>query len=148
MALVAVGVCGRLGLASVVFERLDRTPPPLPPAAPPNVHRSLSFRANEAIVSDTLTPGQIATYQFSGQKGQTLTVNLEGSGLEMTLDYEDDKPIDSTAAAITNGYWRGTLPATGTYFVYLKTIAGEGDRPYRLALTLAEPPPRCPPCPA
>jgi hypothetical protein len=68
-----------------------------------------------------------------------MTTSLTGSGLQMTLNFEDQKPIDSKAKNISVGYWQGKLPASGAYFVVVKTTPGVSESNFSLDVQLENP---------
>jgi serine/threonine protein kinase len=120
-------------------------PTPAPTPVITNVNKALDLQNNQAKVSDKISADQTITYRLEGKKGQTLTAALSGSGLVMTLIYVDQKPIDNASKDLTIGYWQGKLPATGAYFVIIKTTGA--DTNYDLEVTLQDPvtPPPKPP---
>jgi serine/threonine protein kinase len=115
-----------------------------------NVTKTIEFadRSDKATVSDRLVVGQMVTYQLTAKKGQTMTVRLEGTGLQMTLNYEDLKPIDSTSSKVEIGYWRGKLPASGAYFILIQPQPGVNESSYNLEVQIESPPPPLPPIPS
>lgn len=90
-------------------------PTPAVPANPTSIVKDLNFASdpNNATVTDRIAPGQKIIYRFTAQKDQTMTASLTGANLEMTLLYEDQKPIDERSSKLTLGYWKGKLPASG-----------------------------------
>jgi serine/threonine protein kinase len=114
-------------------------PVPAPiPTTPTNINKGLDFQNNQTKVSDKITSEQTITYRLEGKKGQTLTAALSGSGLVMTLIYVDQKPIDNFSNNLTIGYWQGKLPATGAYFITIKTASGVTESTYELEVTLKD----------
>jgi len=114
-------------------------PVPAPiPTAPTNINKGLEFQNNQTKVSDKITSEQTITYRLEGKKGQTLTAALSGSGLVMTLIYVDQKPIDNFSNNLTIGYWQGKLPATGAYFITIKTASGVTESTYELEVILKD----------
>jgi len=111
-----------------------------------NVTKTIEFpsQSDRATVSDRLVSGQMVTYQLIAKKGQTMTVRLEGTGLQMTLNYEDLKAIDPASSKIDIGYWRGKLPASGTYFILIQPQPGITDSSYNLEVQIESPPPPLP----
>jgi hypothetical protein len=57
----------------------------------------------------------------------------------MSLDFEDQDPIDGTSSDVELGYWQGKLPATGAYFVTIQTVPGVSESSYSLDLRLEDP---------
>jgi serine/threonine-protein kinase len=158
--LVLISGIASWAIASVIFERAKPTPTPKAvennssPATPTNtptstprepsltnVNKSLNFTdPNRAAVNDKVAAGQSITYRFSAKKGQKMTASLTGSGLQMTLNFEDQKPIDSRSSNIQVGYWQGKLPASGAYFVVVKTTQGIPESNFNLEVQLEDAP--------
>ncbi len=132
ITLVLVSGIGAWALTSMFLKKSADPPPSLPisvaPIAPTKINKSLDIQNNQAKISDKISANQAITYRFEGKKGQTLTAALNGSGLVMTLIYVDQKPIDNLSSNLTIGYWRGKLPATGAYFITIKTTAKNTDK--------------------
>jgi serine/threonine protein kinase len=161
--LVLISGIASWAIASVIFERA-KPPTPAPravennsnssPTAPTNtptptpsepsltnVNKSLNFTdPNRAAVNDKVTGGQSITYRFNAKKGQKMTASLTGSGLQMTLNFEDQKPIDRRSKNIQVGYWQGKLPASGAYFVVIKTTQGVPESNFNLEVQLEDAP--------
>lgn len=126
-------------------------PPALPlPSTPSSIVKDLDFNSdpNNASVTDRIAPAQKIIYRFTAKKDQTMTASLTGADLEMTLLYEDQKPIDDRSSKLSLGYWQGKLPASGAYFVEI-TLLREDQKPQEFTLTidLVDPPPPDPPPP-
>ncbi len=141
VGLVVISGVASWAIASLVLNSLNPTivPPPIPtPLVPTNINRGLELQNNQGRVSDTIKADQTITYRVEGKKGQTLTAALSGSGLVMTLNYVDQKPIDNFSSNLTVGYWRGKLPATGAYFITIKTANGVTESNYELEVTLED----------
>lgn len=129
-------------IASIFLNSKVSTPvtTPIPtPLVLTNVNKSLELQNNQVKVSDKITSGQTVTYRLEGKKGQTLSVALNGTGLLMTLIYIDLKPIDNFSSDLSIGYWRGKLPATGAYFIIIKTASGLTESTYELEVNVEEP---------
>ncbi|AFY73432.1 serine/threonine protein kinase [Synechococcus sp. PCC 7502] len=142
IGLVVISGIGAWAIASLVLNYKDiprTTIVPPPPSIPTNINKGLDLQNNQAKVSDSITADQTITYRLDGKKGQTLTAALTGSGLVMTLIYVDQKPIDNYSSNLTIGYWRGKLPATGAYFIIIKTASGTTESNYDLEVQLEEP---------
>lgn len=99
----------------------------------------LSFREP---LERTLEAGEIDIYRFEGQAGDVVVINLTGSfdtyltladeaGLSLI---ENDDSIDSSNSSI--GPY--TLPADGTYFVYVRSYDSTAIGDYTLSLNRAE----------
>lgn len=159
--LVLISGIASWAIASAIFERskpstptpraVDNNSSPTAPAVTPpptpsepaltNVNKSLKFTdPNRAAVNDKVSVGQSITYRFNAKKGQKMTASLTGSGLQMTLNFEDQKPIDSRSSNIRVGYWQGKLPASGAYFVVVKTTQGVPESNFNLEIQLEDPP--------
>lgn len=138
-------------IASLIFNRptIEPTPTPTPtsetssptPTFTPaltNINKNLEFAAdgNSANATGKISADQTITYRLKARKGQKMTVSLTGSGLKMTLKYEDQKPIDNTSSDIDLGYWSGRLPATGAYFITISTTPGTTETNYTLDVQL------------
>ncbi|MFN3361243.1 MAG: protein kinase domain-containing protein [Pseudanabaenaceae cyanobacterium] len=154
------------GLASwVVFSLLSSRPqhnattappPPSTPTKPTSILKDLKFGdplnwsdPNKATVTDRINPGEKIIYRLTAKKGQVMTASLTGANLQMTLLYEDQKPIDDRSSDLTLGYWQGQLPASGAYFVEITLLENSTPQEFRLEVTLVnpEPPPPPPPTP-
>jgi serine/threonine-protein kinase len=158
--LVLISGIASWAIASVIFERSRPTEPvtkaidntsnqttvaPTPTTSEPsltNINKSLNFSPdpNRAAVNDKITTGQSVTYRLNGKKGQKMTASLTGPGLQMTLNFEDQKPIDSRASNIRVGYWQGKLPANGAYFIVVKTTPGVSESNFNLEVQLEDAP--------
>ncbi|WP_019498517.1 serine/threonine-protein kinase [Pseudanabaena sp. PCC 6802] len=160
--LVLISGIASWAIASAIFERskpstptpraIDNNSSPTTPAIAPtpttpsepsltNVNKSLNFNdPNRAAVTDKVSAGQSITYRFNAKKGQKMTASLTGSGLQMTLNFEDQKPIDSRSSNIRVGYWQGKLPASGAYFVVIKTTQGVPESNFNLEIQLEDAP--------
>ncbi len=129
-------------IASIFLNSKVNTPvtPTIPtPSVITNINKSLELQNNQVNINDKITSGQTVTYRLEGKKGQTLTAALNGTGLVMTLIYVDRKPIDNYSSDLTIGYWRGKLPATGAYFIIIKTTSGVTESTYDLEVNIEEP---------
>lgn len=124
-------------------------PTPAVPANPTSIVKDLNFASdpNNATVTDRIAPGQKIIYRFTAQKDQTMTASLTGANLEMTLLYEDQKPIDERSSKLTLGYWKGKLPASGAYFVEIRLLEGTESQEFSLGINLLSPAPPPPPEP-
>ncbi len=158
--LVLISGIASWAIASVIFDRSKpsqpvtsainnnssqpTTVPTSTPSEPAltNINKSLNFNAdsNRASINDKISSGQSITYRLNGKKGQKMTTSLTGSGLQMTLNFEDQKPIDSRADNIHVGYWQGKLPANGAYFVVVQTTPGVTESNFSLDVQLENPP--------
>jgi serine/threonine protein kinase len=127
-------------LKQLPFSGFNNPPTPPQPIVPINVTKTLEFPTgeNRTTVSDRVVSGQIVTYQLIAKKRQTMTVRLEGTGLQTTLNYEDLKPIDQTSSKVEIGYWRGKLPASGTYFILIQTLPGVAESNYNLEVQIED----------
>jgi serine/threonine protein kinase len=158
--LVLISGIASWAIASMIFDR-SKSSQPVPsannnnssqpttvPTSTPtepsltNINKSLNFSAdsNRAAINDKISAGQSITYRLNGKKGQKMTTSLTGPGLQMTLNFEDQKPIDSRANNISVGYWQGKLPASGAYFVVVKTTPGVSESSFSLDVQLENPP--------
>jgi serine/threonine protein kinase len=157
--LVLISGLASWAIASVIFDRTRPSQPattatnnntnqtttaPSPTPSEPsltNINKSLSFNAdtNRAAINDKISAGQSITYRLNGKKGQKMTTSLTGPGLQMTLNFEDQKPIDSRSKNISVGYWQGKLPASGAYFVVVKTTPGVSESNFSLDVQLENP---------
>ncbi len=145
IGVVLVSGVGTWAIASLVLNNNNPSNPPAVPTVNPttsvstNINRGLELQNNQTKVSDKITADQTITYRLEGKKGQTLTAALSGSGLVMSLIYIDQKPIDNLSTDLTIGYWRGKLPATGAYFIIIKTASGLAESTYDLEVNLEDP---------
>jgi serine/threonine-protein kinase len=158
--LVLISGIASWAIASVIFDRSKlsqpvpsannnnnssqtTTAPTRTPSEPSltNINKSLNFNTdtNRATINDKISAGQSVTYRLNGKKGQKMTTSLTGPGLQMTLNFEDQKPIDSRANNISVGYWQGKLPANGAYFVVIKTTPGVSESNFSLDVQLETP---------
>lgn len=121
----------------------------IPPAKQTSIVKDLDFTSdpNNATVKDRIAPGEKIIYRFTAQKDQTMTASLTGANLEMTLLYEDQKPIDDRSSNLTLGYWKGKLPASGAYFVEIRLLEATEPQEFTLDINLVSPPPPPPPEP-
>ncbi len=142
---VMTGIASWVGFS--LLNQRQATPSDAPaqplPAAPSSIVKDLDFASdpNNASVTDRVAPGQKIIYRFTAQKDQTMTASLTGADLEMTLLYEDQKPIDDRSSKLTLGYWQGKLPASGAYFVEITLLEGTAPQEFTLGINLVSPPP-------
>ncbi len=157
--LVMISGIASWAIASAIFDRSKPSQPPsrtinnnssqpttVPTSSPSessltNINKSLNFTndPNQAAINDKISAGQSITYRLNGKKGQKMIASLTGPGLQMTLNFEDQKTIDSRADNIRVGYWQGKLPATGAYFVVIKTTPGVSESNFNLEVQLENP---------
>lgn len=144
VGLVLISGVASWAIASMFLNPSNNTPTvPIvnpTPVSPTNITRGLELQNNQANVTDKITAEQTITYRLEGKKGQTLTAALNGSGLVMSLIYVDQKPIDNTSSNLNIGYWKGKLPATGAYFIIIKTASGVTESTFDLEVNLEDPP--------
>ena len=142
---VMTGIASWVGFS--LLNQRQAAPPDAPaqplPAPPSSIVKDLDFASdpNNASVTDRIAPGQKIIYRFTAQKDQTMTASLTGADLEMTLLYEDQKPIDDRSSKLTLGYWQGKLPASGAYFVEITLLEGTAPQEFTLGINLVSPPP-------
>jgi serine/threonine protein kinase len=143
VGLVLISGVGAWAIASMFLNNPNNPVPivtPTTPSLPTNITRGLELQNNQANVTDKITSEQTITYRLEGKKGQTLTAALNGSGLVMSLIYVDQKPIDNTSSNLNIGYWKGKLPATGAYFIIIKTASGVTEGTFDLEVNLEDAP--------
>ncbi len=136
IGLVLISGVASWAIASAFLNRNASTPINTASSTPvvTNINKALEFTAGSNITTanDKIIAGQTITYRLTAKKGQIMTASLTGSGLIMTLIYEDQKPIDSRSANLDIGYWQGKLPATGAYFIIIKTASGTAESNFSL----------------
>jgi len=92
---------------------------------------------NKGAIKGKVVAGEIINARFSGDSGDTLTVELNGSGLQMTV-LTDDQPINRQATKNTSGYWQGVLKKDGIYYVQIQATSGNQSN-YELSVQLQTP---------
>lgn len=124
------------------------TPTPLPPD-PVNYTRRLNLRPNSSVSqSGVLKSNETMTYIITADQSEILQATLRGSGVLMTINGPDSRPVDDNARRVS--YWQGALPFDGDYFIELKPVRGLPSGNYELTLSLRSqpaPPPPPPPSP-
>ncbi|KJH70377.1 serine/threonine-protein kinase [Aliterella atlantica] len=113
------------------------TPTPTPSPQPTNFSQRLNLAPGEtANIEATLTANTTATYLFSAEQGQPLTVDLaQFEGVLLTVIGPNQAPIDDRANRVTR--YEGTLPTTGEYAIVLSPVQGvENDTKYQLSVRL------------
>jgi serine/threonine-protein kinase len=156
------------GITSVIYDRGRSQPPAAveptatpvpspketPTPQPTTVNQSLSFSVNaEGILvanrSGKLPAGQTLRFRLEGEAGQIVTVSVTGIGTtQLSVRDGDQKPLDDRATNNEVGYWRGTLPTTGVYFITLRPAPSVTEAEYKLEVTLTSPKPSPTPEPA
>jgi serine/threonine protein kinase len=152
LMVIGTGIASWIGFSLLNQREAPAPAPPPPPVASPtptSIVKDLDFQSdpNHAKITDRISPGQKIIYRLTAQKDQTMTAALTGANLEMTLLYEDQKPIDDRSSNLTLGYWQGKLPASGAYFVEIKLLDGTAPQEFSLEINLASPAPPPPPPP-
>jgi len=143
IGLVLISGVASWAIASAFLNRpsgITVSPSPSNPSSPTptqiitNINKPLEFPAgsNRVAATDKIKANQTITYRLTAKKGQIMTASLTGSGLIMTLIYEDQKPIDKRSDNLDIGYWQGKLPASGAYFIIIKTAAGIPESSFNL----------------
>jgi serine/threonine protein kinase len=114
-----------------------RSPQPSPTI---RYSESLKLSSGQSVtVQGNLQPGEAQSYRFEGTAGDTLSAQLNGSGVSFSVLRSDLSPFNGESQGITD--WQGTLPQSGTYFVKVQNDPTNSVRSFQLALALAKPAP-------
>ncbi len=107
------------------------------PAVPQSVQRrQLALPPGEIVLREgSITAPFI--YDFAADKGQILTLKLEGNAVQMTLLGPNQEPV-STATTGVKG-WTGVLPFSGTYALRLSLAGDALQSDYVLQASLDNP---------
>lgn len=147
--ILAAGI-GSWAVTSLLFNRPRIAPTPTETAiasptetispVPVNTSVELSRTSNgisKGAIKGKVVAGEIINARFSGDSGDTLTVELNGSGLQMTI-LTDEQPINRQATKNTSGYWQGVLKKDGIYYVQIQTSSTMSSN-YELTVQLQTP---------
>ncbi|NMF60476.1 serine/threonine-protein kinase [Pseudanabaena yagii] len=92
--------------------------------------------------SNRITSGKIVKVRFEAKKEDNLSVSLtNGENLQMTIQDEDQNPLDNNAKDNTTGYWKGRLRKSGAYYIEIKTTS-PNETGYKLDVQLETPAPK------
>jgi len=102
-------------------------------------------------------PGESDVFSFQGYQGQNIVAEVYARRLNSPLDSQlqlvdasghelafNDDLVDPAAGLVTHqadSYLRATLPADGTYFIYLSDAQSKGGSDYAYRLRIGEPRP-------
>ncbi|MBD2152106.1 serine/threonine protein kinase [Pseudanabaena sp. FACHB-1277] len=130
--ILAAGI-GSWAVTSLFFNRPRIAPTPTETAiasptetiSPVPVNTNIELNrigtgVRRGAIKGKVVAGEIINARFSGDSGDTLTVELNGSGLQMTI-LTDEQPINRQATKNTSGYWQGVLKKDGIYYVQIQT---------------------------
>ncbi|TYQ27570.1 serine/threonine protein kinase [Pseudanabaena sp. UWO311] len=99
--------------------------------------KSVSEGSNRGIISEKISAGQVVNVRFNAEKDDLLTVSLNGTDLQMTIQ-SDDVSLDRKAIDNATGYWQGRLKKDGVYYIKIKTT-GTNETTYKLEVQLDAP---------
>lgn len=99
--------------------------------------KSVSEGSNRGIISEKISAGQVVNVRFNAEKDDLLTVSLNGTDLQMTIQ-SDDVSLDRKAIDNATGYWQGRLKKAGMYYIKIKTT-GTNETTYKLDVQLEAP---------
>jgi serine/threonine-protein kinase len=99
--------------------------------------KSVSEGSNRGIISEKISAGQVVNVRFNAEKDDLLTVSLNGTDLQMTIQ-SDDVSLDRKAIDNATGYWQGRLKKAGVYYIKIKTT-GTNETTYKLDVQLEAP---------
>jgi serine/threonine-protein kinase len=99
--------------------------------------KSVSEGSNRGIISEKISAGQVVNVRFNAEKDELLTVSLNGTDLQMTIQ-SDDVSLDRKAIDNATGYWQGRLKKAGVYYIKIKTT-GTNETTYKLDVQLEAP---------
>jgi serine/threonine-protein kinase len=99
--------------------------------------KSVSEGSNRGIISEKISAGQVVNVRFNAEKDDLLTVSLNGTDLQMTIQ-SDDVSLDRKAIDNATGYWQGRLKKAGVYYSKIKTT-GTNETTYKLDVQLEAP---------
>ncbi|MBD2187958.1 protein kinase domain-containing protein [Pseudanabaena mucicola] len=92
---------------------------------PVNTNTSINLRPTinglGGELSGRISAGQVINVRFNAERNELLTVDLSGTGLQMTIQTDDEIPLDSKAIDNLSGYWQGTLKKSGVYYIKIQT---------------------------
>lgn len=119
-------------ITSLFFSRtqISQSPTASPTASvdatnPVNTNTSISLRPTinglGGELSGRISAGQVINVRFNAERNELLTVDLSGTGLQMTIQTDDEIPLDSKAIDNLSGYWQGTLKKSGVYYIKIQT---------------------------
>ncbi len=113
------------------------TPTPPPEDEPVVFDQKLALRAGESTtVEGSLRQNETVNYQLEGRQGQTLTAQLAGEGVLMTILSPNGNPPDAQSRRVLG--WTGPLELTGNYVVQLSPVEGVSRSNYSLTVSLAD----------
>lgn len=141
-------------ITSFIFSRNRVAPSPTetaiasPTATPTaanvkNINTSLELKSvnegsNRGLISEKISAGQVVNVRFNAQKDDLLTVSLNGTDLQMTIQSDEQIKLDSKAIDNATGYWQGRLKKDGVYYIKIKTT-GTNETTYNLEVQLETP---------
>lgn len=147
--ILAAGI-GSWAVTSLFFNRPRIAPTPTETAiasptetiSPVPVNTNIELNrigtgVRRGAIKGKVVAGEIINARFSGDSGDTLTVELNGSGLQMTI-LTDEQPINRQATKNTSGYWQGVLKKDGIYYVQIQTSSTMSSD-YELTVQLQTP---------
>jgi serine/threonine-protein kinase len=104
-----------------------------------NTNTSISLRPTinglGGELSGRISAGQVINVRFEAERDELLTVDLSGTGLQMTIQTDDEIPLDSKAIDNLSGYWQGVLKKNGVYYIKIQTT-GNVESSYKLDVQL------------
>ncbi|MDB9528548.1 serine/threonine-protein kinase [Oscillatoria sp. CS-180] len=113
----------------------ETTPEPVEPE-PVEYNQTLGIRAGESTtVEGTLQDNETVNYVLEGREGETLTAQLEGEGVLMTVLAPNGNPPDARSRRVLG--WTGPLEFTGQYTLQLSPVEGVEQSNYSLEVALA-----------
>lgn len=112
-------------------------PTPLPTEPEPvEYNQDLGLVAGDSTsVEGSLKENETVNYLIEGREGETLTAQLNGDGVVMTVLAPDGNPAGRRAREVTD--WSGTLDFTGQYIVQLTPESGVEQGTYTLQVSLS-----------
>ncbi len=114
-----------------------RSPKPSPTI---RYSESLDLAPGQSVtVQGNLQPGEALSYRFEGTAGDSLSAQLNGSGVAFSLLRSNLSPLNGQSQGVAD--WQGTLPDSGPYFVKVQNDPANPARSFQLALALAKPAP-------
>ncbi len=156
--IILVAGLGSWAVTSFLFSRNRLTVNPTETAitSPNNLNNAtvtnvvLNLRpTSEGVSQDSIrgqiTSGKIVKVRFEAKREDNLSVSLtNGENLQMTIQDEDQNPLDNNAKDNTTGYWKGRLRKSGAYYIEIKTTS-PNETGYKLDLQLETPTPKSQP---
>jgi serine/threonine-protein kinase len=114
------------------------TPEPTPiQPEPVEYSQNLALQAGESTtVEGSLRANETVNYRLEGIQDQTLTAQLEGEGVLLTVLAPSGNPADGQSRRVLG--WTGTLAFTGPYTLQLRPVEGVEQSNYSLQVSLAE----------